>query len=138
MLRPPIAQERLLQRPDGLVRIILKKAYADGTLAKPAGYASAFPDLLTFHDAPTPIENTLFVMFLEHRMRAFQGAFHMNPDYQHWYGWAEMKRDIAERGRTVATMLASPDLPRRDRVAMRVCTYSRCRRAANWKSLSDW
>jgi hypothetical protein len=20
----------------------------------------------------------------------------MNPDYQHWYGWAEMKRDLAE------------------------------------------
>jgi hypothetical protein len=35
-------------------------------------------------------------MFLEHRMRSFQGAFHMNPDYMHWYGWAEMKRDLAE------------------------------------------
>lgn len=29
-------------------------------------------------------------------MRSYQGAFHMNPDYQHWYGWAEMKRDLAE------------------------------------------
>jgi hypothetical protein len=29
VLRPPIAQERLLQRPDGLVRITLKKAYSD-------------------------------------------------------------------------------------------------------------
>ena len=33
MLRPPIAQERLEQRPDGLVRITLKKAYAFGTVA---------------------------------------------------------------------------------------------------------
>jgi hypothetical protein len=33
VLRPPIAQERLERRPDGLVRITLKKAYADGTLA---------------------------------------------------------------------------------------------------------
>ncbi len=33
VLRPPIAQERLEHRPDGLVRIILKKAYSDGTLA---------------------------------------------------------------------------------------------------------
>ena len=33
MLRPPIAQERLEPRPDGLVRITLKKAYADGTVA---------------------------------------------------------------------------------------------------------
>ena len=33
VLRPPLAQERLLQRPDGLVRITLKKAYRDGTVA---------------------------------------------------------------------------------------------------------
>ena len=33
VLRPPLAQERLEQRPDGLVRIILKKAYRDGTVA---------------------------------------------------------------------------------------------------------
>jgi len=33
VLRPPIAQEHLERRPDGLVRITLKKAYADGTVA---------------------------------------------------------------------------------------------------------
>src|SRR5262249_34445490 len=33
VLRPPIAQERLEPRPDGLVRIALKRAYADGTVA---------------------------------------------------------------------------------------------------------
>lgn len=33
VLRPPLAQERLEPRPDGLVRITLKKAYADGTMA---------------------------------------------------------------------------------------------------------
>jgi hypothetical protein len=33
VLRPPIPQERLERRPDGLVRITLKKAYADGTVA---------------------------------------------------------------------------------------------------------
>ena len=33
VLRPPIAQERVEQRPDGLVRITLKKAYRDGTVA---------------------------------------------------------------------------------------------------------
>jgi len=33
VLRPPLAQERLEQRPDGLVRITLKKAYRDGTVA---------------------------------------------------------------------------------------------------------
>jgi Putative transposase/Transposase zinc-binding domain len=33
VLRPPVAQERVEQRPDGLVRITLKKAYSDGTVA---------------------------------------------------------------------------------------------------------
>jgi len=33
VLRPPIAQERVEQQPNGLVRLTLKKAYADGTVA---------------------------------------------------------------------------------------------------------
>ncbi len=70
--------------------------YQDGVIEKPKEYAFAFPDLLTFHDAATPVEQTLFVMFLEHRMRAFQGAFHANPDYANWYGWSEMRRDLVE------------------------------------------
>jgi hypothetical protein len=72
------------------------KLYEDGVLQKPVNYAHPYPDLLTFHDAPTPIEQKLFVMHLEHRMRAFQGTFHANPDYALWYGWSEMKRDLAE------------------------------------------
>jgi hypothetical protein len=70
--------------------------YKDGIIPKPAGYAYDFPDLLTFHDAPTVIEQKLFEMHLSHRMRAFQGAFHANPDYSLWYGWSEMVRDLAE------------------------------------------
>ena len=68
----------------------------DGLLPKPKGYAYAFPDLLTFHDAPTKVEQTLFVMFLEHRMRTFQGTFHASPDYALWYGWSEMQRDLVD------------------------------------------
>jgi len=70
--------------------------YKDGILKKPENYAYPFPDLLTFHDAPTPIEQRLFVMFLKHRMRAFQGTFHANPDYALWYGWSELQQDIVE------------------------------------------
>lgn len=70
--------------------------YKDGILAKPKTYSYKFPDLLTFHDAPTPIEQKLFVMFLKHRMRTFQGTFHANPDYSLWYGWSEMQRDVTE------------------------------------------
>src|ERR1039458_4607656 len=48
--------------------------YKDGVLPKPQNYAYPFPNLLTFHDAPTVIEQKLFVMYLEHRMRAFHGT----------------------------------------------------------------
>jgi hydroxylamine dehydrogenase len=78
--------------------------YKDGILPKPRNYAYPFPDLLTFHDAPTVIEQKLFVMFLEHRMRAFQGAFHANPDYSLWYGWSEMQRDLTEIKEMAAEM----------------------------------
>jgi hypothetical protein len=75
---------------------IIAGLYQDGILEKPKTYAHAFPDLLTFHDAPTVIEQKLFVMYLEHRMRTFQGTFHSNPDYALWYGWSEMQRDLTE------------------------------------------
>ncbi len=75
---------------------IIAALYVDGVIPKPESYVSAFPDLLTFHDAPTLIEQTLFEMHLKHRMRAFQGTFHANPDYALWYGWSEMIRDLAE------------------------------------------
>ena len=35
-------------------------------------------------------------LLMEHRMRAFQGSFHANPDYALWYGWSEMVQDLAE------------------------------------------
>jgi hydroxylamine dehydrogenase len=70
--------------------------YKDGILAKPETYSYAFPDLLTFQDAPTPIETRLFVMFLEHRNRSFQGAFHSSPDYAWWYGYSELQRDLTD------------------------------------------
>ncbi len=73
---------------------IIADLYKDGILAKPESYTYDFPDLLTFHDAPTEIEQRLFEMHLKHRMRTFQGAFHNNPDYTLWYGWSEMIRDL--------------------------------------------
>ena len=102
---PAFAKEQL-QKGDDMIREadhqmaeairIVAGLYQDGLLPKPKEYAAAFPDLLTFHDAPTVIEQKLFVMFLEHRMRAFQGTFHANPDYALWYGWSEMRRDLSE------------------------------------------
>jgi hydroxylamine dehydrogenase len=69
--------------------------YRDGVLPEPKDRPFSV-DVLRFYEVDHPIEQKLYVMLMEHRMRTFQGAFHMNPDYQHWYGWAEMKRDLAE------------------------------------------
>ncbi len=91
--------DQIIQEADSLlaeaIRIIAA-LYKDGILKKPENYDYPYPDLLTFHDAPTPIEQRLFEMHLKHRMRAFQGTFHANPDYALWYGWSEMIRDLAE------------------------------------------
>jgi arginyl-tRNA--protein-N-Asp/Glu arginylyltransferase len=75
---------------------IVAALYKDGILEKPKDYAYSFPNVLTFHDAPTVVEQKLFVMYLEHRMRTFQGTFHASPDYALWYGWSEMQRDLTE------------------------------------------
>jgi hypothetical protein len=83
--------------------------YEEGVLSKPASYSQPFPDLLTFHDAPTTIEQTLFEMHLKHRMRAFQGTFHANPDYALWYGWSEMVRDLAEIRERAASLRTHRD-----------------------------
>ncbi|MGD8539266.1 MAG: multiheme c-type cytochrome [Candidatus Aminicenantes bacterium] len=91
--------DRMIKEADRLMAEaiqIIAGLYKDGILKKPENYAYPFPDLLTFHDAPTPIEQELFVMFLEHRMRTFQGTFHANPDYALWYGWSEMQRSLSK------------------------------------------
>jgi cytochrome c553 len=98
--RPELEKgDQIIQKADSLMAAAIRVVaalYNDGFLAKSANYAYPFPDLLTFSDAPTPIEQRLFVMYLEHRMRTFQGAFHANPDYALWYGWSEMQRDLTE------------------------------------------
>ena len=84
--------DRLLAEAIGIVAGL----YADGVIAKPESYAHAYPDLLSFHDAATPVELKLHEMHMEHRMRTFQGTFHANPDYALWYGWAAMRKDLTE------------------------------------------
>jgi hypothetical protein len=75
---------------------IVANLYKEGLLKKPKSYAYPFPDLLSFHDSPTLIEQKLYLMFMEQRMRTFQGAFHANPDYTLWYGWSAMQTSLLE------------------------------------------
>jgi hypothetical protein len=76
--------------------LIVANLYKEGILQKPKNYAYPFPDLLSIHDSPTLIEQKLYLMFMEQRMRTFQGAFHANPDYTLWYGWSAMQTSLLE------------------------------------------
>jgi hydroxylamine dehydrogenase len=91
--------DRMIKEADRLMAEAIRVVaglYEDGIISKPESYEFPFPDLLTFHDAPTPIEQRLFIMFQQHRMRAFQGAFHSNPDYTFWYGWSALQQSLNE------------------------------------------
>ena len=67
--------------------------YRDGILEKPEGWKYA-PDLVRYYDAKTSVELDLYLIFLEYRQRAFQGAFHASNDYMHWYGWAPLNEAV--------------------------------------------
>lgn len=81
--------------------------YEDGLIKKPASYPANYPFLLvmmhtngqnwdTGLDDLSYIDQVLLQMFMKHRMRAYQGFFHVNPDYSYWYGWNEMTKDLGE------------------------------------------
>ncbi len=74
---------------------IVAGLYQDGIIEKREDYP-AYPDLLTFYDVNTKIEEILYEMFMDHRMKTFQGAFHLNYDYSTWYGYAKLKKDVVE------------------------------------------
>jgi len=81
--------------------------YKDGLIKQPAGYPANYPFLLAFMhtngtdwdkdmDKISYIDQVLLQMYMKHRMRAYQGFFHVNPDYAYWYGFAEMYKDLGE------------------------------------------
>jgi len=69
--------------------------YKDNIIKKKEGNAS-YPDLLAFYDVDTKVEQTLYEMFMDHRMKTIQGAFHLNSDYSTWYGYGKLKKDLTE------------------------------------------
>jgi len=50
-------------------------------------------------------------MFLEHRMRTFQGTFQSRPDYALWFGWREMKHDLTDINEMAAEIRRSGHAP---------------------------
>ncbi len=90
------ASDQILKEADGVMAeaiLIVKDLYNEGLLNIPEGWSIA-PDLLQFFSAESSIEQELFTMFLEYRNRTFMGAFHNNPDYMWWYGYASMQDSL--------------------------------------------
>ncbi len=74
---------------------IVAGLYRDGIIGRRPDYPP-YPDLLAFYDVKTKIEQALYEMFMDHCMKTFQGAFHINYDFPTWYGYAKMKKDLVE------------------------------------------
>jgi len=90
------ASDQILKEADDLMAeaiLIVKDLYDEGILELPEGYDFG-PDLLQFFSTGSSIEQELFTMFLEYRNRTFMGAFHNNPDYMWWYGYAPMQNSL--------------------------------------------
>jgi len=102
--------DSIMQKSDRLMAEAIETVaalYKEGIIKKPEGYPFNYPFLLTFmHTNGAPwnenldglsyIDQVLVQMYMKHRMRAYQGFFHVNPDYAYWYGWNEMTKDLGE------------------------------------------
>ncbi len=76
---------------------IIRDLYKDGILKKETNQATwPYPDLLNFYEVNTPIEEKLYEMFMDYRMKTYQAAFHIMPDYTTWYGYAKLKETLVE------------------------------------------
>jgi hypothetical protein len=90
---------------------ILRALYFDGLLLPPTPSSPGRPNTpdaaigslvlggpMLYRDL-TAIERYYFKMYKYDFVKSWHGAYHMNPDYAHWYGWAEMNltfSDIAD------------------------------------------
>jgi hypothetical protein len=109
--------DSMMQKTDRLLAEaidIVAALYKDGIINKPAGYAFAYPDFLHFMrtgggdmNGLSFVDQVLFQMYMKHRMRTYQGFFHVNPDYAYWYGWAMMVKDLGEIKELAMTMRAT-------------------------------
>ena len=93
---------------------IVAALYKDRIIKKPDNYSFAYPDLFYFMRTGggdigqmSHIDQVLFQMYMKHRMRTYQGFFHVNPDYAYWYGWAMMTKDLGKIKKMAKTMRAT-------------------------------
>jgi len=76
---------------------LVAKLYTDKIIKSTTNQATfPYPDLLTFYEVDSHIEELLYSMFMDFRMKTFQASFHLMPDYTTWYGLAKMKKTLVE------------------------------------------
>ena len=109
--------DEMLRKSDSLMARaidIVAGLYRDGVIQKPKTYPFNYPNLFFFMrtgggnlNKLSHIDQILLKMYLKHRMRTFQGFFHINPDYAYWYGWAAMVEDLGKIEETARLMRAT-------------------------------
>ncbi|RLB13666.1 MAG: cytochrome C, partial [Deltaproteobacteria bacterium] len=76
---------------------IVTGLYKDGIIKRKTIQPTfLYPDLFMFYEVNTHIEELLYEMFMDYRMKTYQAAFHIMPDYTTWYGYAKMKETLIE------------------------------------------
>ncbi|MBW1720342.1 MAG: cytochrome c3 family protein [Deltaproteobacteria bacterium] len=76
---------------------LVANLYEDKILKSTTNAATfPYPDLLTFYEVDSHIEELLYEMFMDFRMKTYQASFHLMPDYTTWYGLAKMKETLVE------------------------------------------
>jgi len=92
--------DRMMKHTDRLMAKgieIVARLYKDGIIKRPDHYPFAYPDFFYFkRTGGSYIDQVLFRMYMNYRMRTYQGVFHANPDYAYWYGWAAMTQSLGE------------------------------------------
>ncbi len=87
------ASDKILSRAINIVTAL----YRDKIIKKHTGQTEfPYPNLLCFYEVETPVEERLYDMFMDYRMKTCQAAFHIMPDYTTWYGYAKMKETLVE------------------------------------------
>ncbi len=76
---------------------IVAGLYRDGLIEPREGApVKGYPFVLDFYEVDTAVEQELYLMYEEYRMRTYQGAFHENWDYMHWEGWGMMRKSLVK------------------------------------------
>jgi hypothetical protein len=83
---------------------IIRALNFDGLIEPAVGARPANPDAVgaiilagaQLYRNLSAIERLFFKAYKYDQVKTWHGAYHMNPDYAHWYGWAELNMTLAD------------------------------------------